>query len=245
VLVEHDGRVRLLTLNRPEKANAFDAALYETAATALRDAADDESVSAVVVTGAGAVFSAGIDIHAMTAGDIGSAFRAFVEMVAGFPKPLLAAVNGAAVGIGFTMLLHFDVVVLSERARLRVPFTRMGVAPEAASSFTLPRRMGRQPAALALFTSDWIEPQEAVDHGLAVQVCAHDRVVADTLAIASRMAEHPLPSLMATKRLLLDPERDGIARAIERENVAFGDLLQLPGANERVAAQLERGTRGP
>ena len=83
----------------------------------------------------------------------------------------MAAVNGAAVGIGFTMLLHCDLVLVSENARLRAPFTRMGVAPEAGSSFLLPRRMGRQQAALALFTSDWIQPEEAVAHGLAVR-CA-------------------------------------------------------------------------
>jgi enoyl-CoA hydratase/carnithine racemase len=244
VLVEDVDRVRLVTFNRPEKANAFDDALYLAAGDALRAAAEDDSVSVVVLTGAGKVYSAGVDIDAMTAGTVGATFGLFVDMVTGFPKPLLAAVNGAAVGIGFTMLLHVDVVVLSEHARLRAPFTRMGVAPEAASSFLLPRRMGRQAAALAFFTSDWIEPVEAVEHGLAMRVCPHGRLLPETLALAAHIAEQPLPSLMATKRLILDAERDHIARAIELEGAAFAELLQLPGTNDRVAAQLARGTRG-
>ena len=244
VLVEDVDRVRLVTFNRPEKANAFDDALYSAAGDALHAAAEDDSVSVVVLTGAGKCYSAGVDIDAMTAGTVGATFGLFVDMVTAFPKPLLAAVNGAAVGIGFTMLLHVDVVVVSERARLRAPFTRMGVAPEAGSSFLLPRRMGRQAAALAFFTSDWIEPAEAVEHGLAVRVCPHERLLPETLALAAQMAEHPLSSLIATKRLILDAERDHVARAVALEGAAFAELLELPGANERVAAQLGKGTSG-
>jgi enoyl-CoA hydratase/carnithine racemase len=258
VLVDDIGRVRVLTLNRPDKANAFSVELYDSGAGALREAEADDGISVVVFTGAGKTFSAGVDITEMSAqipnghadpaaprdrGEAGRAFDAFVDGVASFPKPLLAAVNGAAVGIGFTMLLHCDVVLVSELARLRAPFTRMGVAPEAASSFLLPRRMGRQRAARALFTSDWIAPQEAVDAGLAVQVCAPDRLVSDTVEIATRIAEHPLPSLVETKRLVLDAERDNIARARQLEGAAFARLLSLPDARDRVVAQLDKGPR--
>ena len=167
-------------------------------------------------------------------------FDAFVNALQSFPKPLMAAVNGAAVGIGFTMLLHCDLVLVSENARLRAPFTRMGVAPEAGSSFLLPRRMGRQRAALALFTSDWIQPEEAVEHGLAVQVCPADRLIAEAVELASRIAEHPLPSLMATKRLVIDADHDDILRARELEGRAFAVLMRLPNARDRVAAQLDK-----
>lgn len=258
VLVDDIGRVRVLTLNRPDKANAFSIKLYDACTEALRTGEEDDHVSVVVFTGAGKTYSAGVDINEMSAqipsddadpsaprdrGESGRAFDAFVNAVASFPKPLLAAVNGAAVGIGFTMLLHCDIVLVSELARLRAPFTRMGVAPEAASSFLLPRRMGRQRAAVALFTSDWIGPQEAVDAGLAVQVCAPDRLVSDAVEIAGHIAEHPLPSLMETKRLVLDAERDNIARAKELEGAAFARLLSLPDARGRVAAQLDKGPR--
>ena len=116
----------------------------------------------------------------------------------------------------------------------------MGVAPEAGSSFLLPRRMGRQRAALAFFTSDWIQPEEAVEHGLAVQVCPADRLIADTVELASRIAEHSLPSLMATKRLIIEADHENIRRARELEGQAFAELLRLPNARDRVVAQLDK-----
>ncbi len=257
LLVENVGLVRLLTLNRPDKANAFNEELYHAAAGALREAEADDAVSVVVFTGAGRVFSGGVDITEMTAAippegepaaarrgtessGMGRGFDAFVNALQSFPKPLMAAVNGAAVGIGFTMLLHCDLVLVSENSRLRAPFSRMGVAPEAGSSFLLPRRMGRQRAALALFTSDWILPEEAVAHGLAVKVCTADRLVAEAVELATHIAEHPLPSLMASKRLVIDAEREGILRARELEGQEFARLLQLPNARDRVAAQLDK-----
>ena len=257
LLVEDVDLVRLLTLNRPDKANAFNERLYHAAAGALREAEADDAVSVVVFTGAGRVFSGGVDITEMTAAipperepaaarrgtessDMSRGFDAFVNALQSFPKPLVAAVNGAAVGIGFTMLLHCDVVLVSESSRLRAPFTRMGVAPEAGSSYLLPRRMGRQRAALALFTSDWIQPEEAVAQGLAVNVCAPDRLVAEAVELAARIAEHPLPSLMAAKRLVIDAEREGILRARELEGEEFARLLRLPDARDRVVAQLDK-----
>jgi enoyl-CoA hydratase/carnithine racemase len=157
----------------------------------------------------------------------------------------VAAVNGAAVGIGFTMLLHCDLVLVSDLARLRAPFTRMGVAPEAASSYLLPRRMGRQPAARALFTADWIAPAEAVEFGLALEVCTPDTLVQRAIELATHIAEHPLPSLMATKRLVIDAEQAGIARARQLEGQEFAALLRLPGASDRVNAQLDKRRPGP
>ena len=259
LLIEDVDLVRVLTLNRPDKANAFNERLYHTAAAALREAEEDDAVSVVVFTGAGRVFSGGVDITEMTAAiprdgqpapparttdpsSMSRGFDAFVNALQSFPKPLVAAVNGAAVGIGFTMLLHCDLVLVSENSRLRAPFTRMGVAPEAASSYLLPRRMGRQHAALALFTSDWIQPEEAVEQGLAVKVCAPHQLIADAVELACRIAEHPLPSLMATKRLVLDAERDGILRARELEGEEFSRLLQLPNARDRVTAQLDKSS---
>jgi enoyl-CoA hydratase/carnithine racemase len=259
VLVEDFERVRLLTLNRPDKANAFNERQYHAAANALRDAEADDSVSVVVFTGSGRVFSGGVDITEMAAvipdqgtetaapperSETARGFDAFVDALSAFSKPVVAAVNGAAVGIGFTMLLHCDLVLVSELARLRAPFTRMGVAPEAASSYLLPRRMGRQQAARALFTADWIAPAEAVEHGLALQVCAPDTLVKDAIELATHIAEHPLPSLMATKRLVIDAEQAGIARARELEGQEFAALLRLPGAGDRVAAQLDKGSPG-
>ena len=247
LLTQDHERARLITFNRPDRANAFNETLYHASADALRDALADDSVGAVVFTGAGKSFCAGTDLLEMAeiTGDADEdrpardGFPAFVDALADFPKPVLAAVNGSAVGLGFTMLAHCDLVFISDRARLLAPFTTMGVAPEAASSYLLPRRMGRQQASLSLFTSDWISAEHAVATGLAVQQCSPDTLVAQTLELATRIAAKSLPSLMATKRLLLDAEREGIARARQLENQAFAELLALPNARDGVLGQLE------
>jgi enoyl-CoA hydratase/carnithine racemase len=257
VLLEDTDRVRVLTLNRPESANAFNERMYHTAADALRDAAGDDGVSVVVITGAGRTFCGGTDLHEMASAvpDDGSApaagspgpgpdssrgFTTFVGALSTFPKPLLAAVNGAGVGLGLTMLAHCDIVMVSERARLLAPFTAMGVAPEAASSYLLPRRMGRQHASRYLFASEWISAQDAVDTGLALAVCEADQLMPETLALARQIAGKSLPSLMATKRLLLESEREGIQRASELEGAAFAELLRLPNARDGVLGQLSK-----
>jgi enoyl-CoA hydratase/carnithine racemase len=248
LLTQDRDRVRLLTFNRPDRANAFNEELYHAAADALRAAAADDDVAVVVFTGAGKAFCAGTDLLEMAAavdsGVDGTAtsrdgFPAFVDVLQEFPKPLLAAVNGAAVGLGFTMLAHCDIVFVSDRARLLAPFTNMGVAPEAASSYLLPRRMGRQRASVSLFTSDWISAEDAVATGLAVQQCPPEALVDETMALATRIASKSLPSLMATKRLLLDAEREGVARARTLENQAFAELLALPNARDGVLGQLD------
>jgi enoyl-CoA hydratase/carnithine racemase len=244
LLTEDHERARLVTFNRPDRANAFNEELYHASADALRAARDDDAIGAVVLTGAGKSFCAGTDLLEMAETVDGTAgsrdgFVAFVDTLAEFPKPVLAAVNGSAVGLGFTMLAHCDVVFVSDRARLLAPFTTMGVAPEAASSYLLPRRMGRQQASLALFTSDWISAEHAVTTGLAVQQCPPDTLVAQTLELAVRIAAKSLPSLMATKKLILDAEREGIARARALENAAFAELLALPNARDGVLGQLE------
>jgi enoyl-CoA hydratase/carnithine racemase len=245
---EDRDRVRLLTFNRPDRANAFNEELYHAAADALRAAASDDDVAVVVFTGAGKAFCAGTDLLEMAetvdAGVSGrttsrSGFPAFVDQLQEFPKPLLAAVNGAAVGLGFTMLAHCDIVFVSDDARLLAPFTNMGVAPEAASSYLLPRRMGRQRAAVSLFTSEWISADDAVATGLAVQKSSPESLVDDAMELATRIASKSLPSLMATKRLLLDAEREGIVRARTLENQAFAELLALPNAKDGVLGQLD------
>jgi enoyl-CoA hydratase/carnithine racemase len=252
LLTETRDRVRMLTFNRPDRANAFNEELYHASADALRAAATDDDVAVVVFTGAGKAFCAGTDLLEMAetvdagvgaSGGDGAVsrngFPAFVDVLQEFPKPLLAAVNGAAVGLGFTMLAHCDLVFVSDRARLLAPFTNMGVAPEAASSYLLPRRMGRQQASLSLFTSDWISAEDAVATGLAVRQCSPETLVDETMELATRIASKSLPSLMATKRLLLDAEREGITRARTLENAAFAELLALPNAKDGVLGQLD------
>ena len=218
---DHDGGVRVLTLDRPDARNAFNPALYHAARLALEAAAADDAVKVCVVTGAGDIFSAGQDLKVLAAlkddPAAANAFDPFARAVAAFDKPLIAAVNGAAVGVGTTMLLHCDLVLVADTARFRLPFVSLGLVPEAGSSLLLPAAIGPQAAAFYLLTGDWIEADEAVARGLAWKCCAPDKLLAETLDIAGRIAAAPLEALRNSKRLLQAARADAVTAAMDRE----------------------------
>lgn len=233
LLVEDLDGVRTLTLNRPEALNAFDQALWTATADALADAARDDAVRCVVVTGAGRAFSAGQDLTEMSDPSAFDGqepgYELFMPVLESFPKPLIAAVNGIGVGIGLTMLLHCDMVVMSDTARLKVPFISLGVTTEASASVLMPATMGWQRAAEVLFTEPWIDADQALADGIALRVVPHDRLADEVRALAQRVALLPLAPLLATKRLLLAGRSDSVRSARLRELVEFralvGDLL--------------------
>ena len=224
-----DDGVRLLTLDRPEALNAFDSALYREAGTAIEAARTDDAVHVLVVTGAGRAFSAGQDLkelERLAAGEqIESGFPVLLDALCTFDKPIVAAVNGVAIGIGFTMLAHCDLVIAAESARFRTPFASLGVAPEAASSYLFPLRMGWQRAARVLFTDAWLSAAEAVEHGIALEQCPDDAVVSRALELARTIASAPLGSLRAIKATMLAGQSDAVAAARAREDAAFAQLL--------------------
>ena len=176
VLVDDGDGVRTLVLNRPAQLNAFDQALCAALTDALRSAATDDAVRVVVVTGAGRAFSAGTDLVELAANgdfrgtpDDPERFERLIDALAGFPKPLVCAVNGIAVGIGATMLGHADLVFMADTARLRCPFTSLSLAPEAAASVTFPLLLGRQAAAWMLMSSEWIDADGGEGDGAGVE----------------------------------------------------------------------------
>jgi enoyl-CoA hydratase/carnithine racemase len=230
-LADHAG-VRVITFDRPEVRNAFDTAMYLEVTDALRAADADETVGAVVLTGRGSAFTSGQDLAEMAAIATGTAvegagqgFMGLLDTVSQLAVPLLAAVNGVAVGLGFTILAHCDLVLIDETARLRVPFAELGVPPEAASSYLFPARMGWQRAARVLLTSDWVSAADAVEFGLALQVCASGTVLDDTLALAHRIAAHPRAATRAITSLLRAAQREQVMAANRREQAAFAQLL--------------------
>lgn len=229
VVVESNGAIRTITLARPEKLNAFDAGLYRAVAGGLRAASTDDAVSAVVLTGAGRAFSAGQDLDEMallaTGASTDAGFPDLLDALQSFDKPLLAAVNGLAIGIGFTLLAHCDIVVVSSEARLRVPFAPLGVPPEAASSYLFPLRMGWQRAAQVLFTGDWVSSEQAVSWGLALESAAPELVMARTMELAEGIATSPLAALRAIKTAMVAGHRDAISRARAHEEAAFAELI--------------------
>ena len=232
IRVDDRGHVRIVTFNRPDARNAFDVAMYRAAADALAAARDDVDVHAVVLTGAGTAFSAGQDLNEMRAFASGTAdtdgasgFPVLLDVVQSFPKPLLAAVNGVAVGLGFTILAHCDLVVVADEARFKVPFTELGVPAEAGSTFLFPMRMGWQRAAKVLFTSEWLSAEEVVDAGIALERCPGDQVIGRTLELADRIASLSPDSVQAIKRLLVEAHVPQVAAARRREEAAFAELL--------------------
>jgi len=230
--VDDENRVRTLTLNRPDALNAFNEALYQATAEALQAAAEDPDVAVVLLTGAGRAFSAGNDLKEMQAritdpemANQGSHFTTMIEALTRFPKPLICAVNGVGVGIGTTILGYADLVFMSATARLKCPFTSLGVAPEAASSYLLPQLIGRQNAAWLLLSSEWVGAHEALAMGMVWKVCEPEDLLAEARRHAEILASRPIPSLIAVKQSIVEPTRPDIAAATERENAHFAELL--------------------
>ena len=224
--------VRVIAFNRPAVRNAFDTTMYQEVTAALRAADGDETVGAVVLTGRGTAFTSGQDLAEMAAIATGTAvegagqgFMGLLECLIDLSVPLLAAVNGVAVGLGFTLLPHCNLVLVDAGARLRVPFAELGVPPEAASSVLFPAVMGWQQAARVLLTSDWVSAPELVELGLALKVCDEGTVLDETVALAARIAAHPRAATRASTSLVRAARRDAVVEANRREQAAFGTLL--------------------
>jgi enoyl-CoA hydratase/carnithine racemase len=240
--IDDHSKVRTLTFNRPDALNAFNEALYDATAEALLAAADDPEVAVVLLTGAGRAFCAGTDLTEMQArvtdphfvpGKYG--FTGLIDALSRFPKPLICAVNGLGVGIGATILGYADLAFMSSTARLKCPFTSLGVAPEAASSYLLPQLVGRQNAAWLLMSSEWVDAQEALRMGLVWKVCEPSDLLAEARRHAEILAARPISSLMAVKNTIVEPFRAEIAAASARENAYFAQLLGQQANAEALA----------
>ena len=230
--ISDEKRVRTLTLNRPDALNAFNEELYLATATALSEAGADPDVAVVLLTGEGRAFSAGNDLKEMQRritdpafNQQGSHFTTMIDALADLSKPLICAVNGVGVGIGTTILGYADLVFMSTAARLKTPFTSLGVAPEAASSYLLPRLLGRQNAAWLLMSSEWVDAAEAQQMGLAWKVCEPDALLPEARRHAEILSGRPIPSLVAVKQTIVAPFRTQIAEATARENDHFAVLM--------------------
>lgn len=239
------GRVRTLTINRPDALNAMNNDVFSAIRDALDEAVDAANVAAVVITGEGRAFCAGQDLTEMLAsspeGGTEHQFPSMLERLTTFPKPLIAAVNGLGVGIGMTMLAHCDLVLMAADAKLRTPFPQLGLAPEAGSSWTFAAVMGWQDAAHVLLTGRWFDAEECHEKGLVWKVCEPESLMAETMQVATEIAENPIPSLVATKQLMLDAGRvEGALAAHQRELIAYGPLIGGPANREAVAAFTER-----
>ena len=250
LLIADADRVRTITLNRPDALNAFNEALYDATADALSAAARDPEIAVVIITGAGRAFSAGQDLAEMqaritdpefTPGRHG--FPGLIDALGSFPKPLICAVNGVGLGIGATILGFADLAFMSSTARLKCPFTSLGVAPEAASSYLLPQLIGRQNAAWLLMSSEWVDAAEALRMGLVWKVCEPDELLVEARRHAEVLAAKPISSLMAVKQTMVEPNRVEVASARAREDAYFAQLMGAQ-ANADALAEFTRGRSG-
>jgi enoyl-CoA hydratase/carnithine racemase len=233
--------VTTITLARPDKRNALTLAMYATITRALIEAANTPGVRVVQLRGSGGHFSAGNDLQDFQRNpptEDGGPVLDFLQVLATFPLPLVAAVRGSAVGVGTTMLLHCDLVYVAPEARLQLPFVNLGLVPEAASSLLLPAMLGHVRAAELVMLGEPFSGEEAVALGLANQARRDPEAAAD--AACERLARQPPTALRTTKFLLKAPLQDAVAAAMHNEGVHFLRQLRSPEFAEAAAAFLQK-----
>ena len=243
VLATHDGHVLHLTLSRIEKKNALTRAMYDALADALTDAAESPETRVVVLSGRDRVFTAGNDLMDFMAapptGPESPVFRFLTTLVA-FPKPLLVAVDGPAIGIGTTLLLHADLAYATPETRFQMPFVPLGLVPEAASSLLLPRLAGHARAAELLMFGEPFSADAAREIGLINEIVESDAVVSRAVERAHQLAALPPAAVRQTKAFLRRPLADAVADTISQEGAAFMNRLTSPEAQEAFTAFFEK-----
>jgi enoyl-CoA hydratase/carnithine racemase len=233
VAVEDHDKVRVLVLDRPAKLNAFTAEGYHALRTQLDVASADAGVAVCVLTGRGRAFSAGVDLNEMSrpggSAELGADFDPLLECLARFPKPLVAAVNGLAVGFGATLLLHCDLVVVDEAAEIRMPFVTLGTCAEAGSSWLLPRRVGPQQASWLMLSGSPFGAEEAVATGFALARAPAGEALTRALTMAGALAVHRVDALVANKALLREGHAEAVIDVWQREKAAMAAMAAKLG----------------
>lgn len=235
--------IATIEMARPEKKNALTTAMYDHMAQALRAADADAAVRAVIITGQPGVFTSGNDLEDFMQrppqGPDSPVFQ-FMQALLECRKPVIAAVTGAAVGIGTTMLLHCDFVYISDEARLAMPFVALGLVPEYAASFIVPQIMGHVKAAEKLLLGDPFTGADAVDFGIANAVLPPDEVLPHARRIAERFKTLPPQAVQASKQLMREGQRALVQQAIDQEVKVFSERLRSPEAREAFQAFFEK-----
>lgn len=240
-------RVRILELDRPEAKNAFSTQVMRGLVRLLNEAEADPHVRVLVITGKQECFSSGADLSILSDPTNPQNYKALkvdtpelVDTLIAFSKPLLMAVNGVGVGFGATMLGLADVVVMASSARIRVPFSRLAITPEGASTVAFTQLVGYQRAFWFLASAEWMTAQECLEAGIALAVVDDDQLMEATLERAMLLARFPVHTLIETKRLLRKPINEQLLQANRDEIECLLALLEHPAAIEGVAAVRQR-----
>ncbi|WP_421235105.1 enoyl-CoA hydratase-related protein [Aeromonas enteropelogenes] len=243
LIAERQDGLLTLTLNRPDKRNALNTELYRQLVSELQQAAADEGVHVLLLQGQAECFTAGNDLAdfvGKSSLEPDDPILQFLHTLADFPKPVIAAVGGPAVGIGTTILLHCDLVYLGENARLQLPFVELGLVPEFASSLLLPRAVGHLKAAELLLLAESMDAHESLRLGLANRVVASADLLAFAREQGLKLAAKPPKAVQKSKALLKQELRQAVHFVIDLEARAFAQALQGEEAQQRIAARLGR-----
>jgi enoyl-CoA hydratase/carnithine racemase len=242
VVVRRDA-VAAIQFNRPQRRNALTAEMYAAMAQALREADADSSVRAVLFHGTDDAFTAGNDlgdfVQRPPSDENAPVFRLLLAVTAA-RKPLVAAVEGVAVGLGTTLLLHCDLVYAAEDARFALPFTRLGLVPEFGSSYLLPLVAGYQRAAELLLLGEPFDAAHAHAAGIVTRIVPHGQALDTAWDAAKKLAALPAESVYLTRELMKEPHRCAVAQQMRVEGEHFRALLERPAAREALAAFLEK-----
>ena len=243
VIVNIAGPLMSLTMNRPEKKNALTNAMYGALADGLQRAHDDPAIRCILIRSEGDSFTAGNDLSDFAAMSAGTApserhVTRFLHALAMADKPIVAAVQGLAVGVGTTMLLHCDVVCVTDQARLTTPFVNLALVPEAASSLLLQARIGYARAFSMIALGEPVDGKTAVEWGLARYLVSADGLRAKALAVAHTLAEKPIGALRASKGLMRDGAQ--LLQVMDSKSAVFAERLKSPEAAEAFRAFAEK-----
>lgn len=241
VTVERLGAVLRLTMDNVKKKNAIEREMYLEMVAALQESATDDSIHCVWLRGAEGVFSSGNDVNGFNApkGEQPAPVQ-FVNALMAYPKPIVAQVEGLAVGIGVTMLLHCDLIYAAEDTKFRMPFVNLGVVPEAGSSFLLPRLMGHAKAAELILLGKLFTAAEAHEVGLVNQVLPQADVAGAAEAATAILAKQPLRALMKSRALLRDVSGPALQERVDKEFVQFFEGLKGPEFAEAAMAFMQK-----
>ncbi|MEP4892004.1 MAG: enoyl-CoA hydratase-related protein [Aliiglaciecola sp.] len=237
IITTLENNVLTLTFNRPAQKNAINQQMYAELAKGLERSLTDDEVHCVLINANGDIFTAGNDLKdflEMEMTDV-SPVQLFLQGLAKMNKPLIAAVNGKAIGIGLTMLLHCDIVLAGESASFTAPFTKLGLVPEAASSILLPRVVGHAVANDVLLAGRTLSSAEGLSFGLVSRVTADDQLASLSAEVSQHIASLPVDSMMKSKALIRDSDREMITAQMAKENIEFSNQLASDEFKQAVA----------
>lgn len=230
--------IAIITINRPDKLNAIRIQTYHDIISGLEQADNSSECKCILITGAGNIFTAGNDLSDLVgdnAKEVMLAVQKIFNTVSTLKKPLIAAVEGVAVGIGTTLLLHCDLAVASEGTKFRLPFVNLGVSPEGGSSLLLPLTIGSKTANELLLTGRFFTAEEAFNWKLVNQLTAPGKTLEAAMNYCEQIAKQPLPSILATKSILRKGQGRDISKVVAEELQVFLELIQSPETQDRIS----------